>query len=315
MPLRAGPGLVLFAARASDEVDFPSSSHSLPPTALGAHPCPPALPPAPTRLRAPAALCVAVLVYPRSLAAPPCCPTFDSAMSWKAFISRNLQSVKIMADPNALSSASARCVCRVRASRRGRRGGVTRAQWRWARGGGCCAGRAQRVDVLMLHLALLHAETATQRCHHSCRPLTPSPSLHSTFWSTHYAEVKALNPRFPFMLRTNGGVEPYMLVEYGAWRGRRAQHWGRRAAARWRAQTLQALSPRSLQPLHARTPCALLPPSLPRPDFARKVQVELAGLTPEGIEAALAEAVAAGDTMPRALHQSVEPLQQATVIE
>jgi len=45
------------------------------------------------------------------------------------------------------------------------------------------------------------------------------------------------------------------------------------------------------------------------------VQVELAGLTPEGIEAALAEAVAAGDTMPRALHQSVEPLQQATVIE
>jgi hypothetical protein len=50
-------------------------------------------------------------------------------------------------------------------------------------------------------------------------------------------------------------------------------------------------------------------------DFARKVKVELAGLAPEAIEAALADAVAKGNTMPRSLHQSVEPLQQPAVIE
>ena len=43
--------------------------------------------------------------------------------------------------------------------------------------------------------------------------------------------------------------------------------------------------------------------------------MELAGLAPEAIEAALAAAVADGHAQPRALHQSVMPLQQATVIE
>ena len=43
--------------------------------------------------------------------------------------------------------------------------------------------------------------------------------------------------------------------------------------------------------------------------------MELSGLAPEAIEAALATAVADGHAQPRALHQSVMPLQQATVIE
>jgi len=53
----------------------------------------------------------------------------------------------------------------------------------------------------------------------------------------------------------------------------------------------------------------------PSADFARKVKVELAGLGPEAIEAALAQAVVDGGAQPRALHQSVMPLQQAAVIE
>ena len=36
------------------------------------------------------------------------------------------------------------------------------------------------------------------------------------FWTSRYKEIKHLNPRFPFMIRPNGGGEPYILFEFGA---------------------------------------------------------------------------------------------------
>lgn len=66
-------------------------------------------------------------------------------MSWKAFLSRNLQSIKFIACPNSASSEGVR-----------------------------------------------------------------------TYWAANYAEVKHLNPRFPFMIRSNPDADPYMLVEYGS---------------------------------------------------------------------------------------------------
>lgn len=50
-------------------------------------------------------------------------------------------------------------------------------------------------------------------------------------------------------------------------------------------------------------------------DFGKKVKVELAGLTAEQIDAKLQAAVVAGDSMPRAFHQSVEPLRLPTVVD
>jgi hypothetical protein len=35
------------------------------------------------------------------------------------------------------------------------------------------------------------------------------------FWSNSYAEIKHLNPRFPFMIRPLGRGDPYILFEYG----------------------------------------------------------------------------------------------------
>lgn len=43
--------------------------------------------------------------------------------------------------------------------------------------------------------------------------------------------------------------------------------------------------------------------------------MDVGGMTPAEIEEAFKRAVAQGDAMPRALHQSVEPLQQPTIIE
>jgi len=41
--------------------------------------------------------------------------------------------------------------------------------------------------------------------------------IHCREWyAASYAEVKHLNPRFPFMIRPNPEGEPFMFVEYGA---------------------------------------------------------------------------------------------------
>jgi len=79
-----------------------------------------------------------------------------------------------------------------------------------------------------------------------------------------YAEVKHLNPRFPFQIRPNPDAEPFLIVEY---------------------------------------------------DFARKVKIPVAGMKAEEIDAKLAEAVAVGDRMPRAYHQSIAPFVLPAVIE
>jgi hypothetical protein len=55
-------------------------------------------------------------------------------------------------------------------------------------------------------------------------------------------------------------------------------------------------------------------PSLPA-DFGNKVKIDLAGLTPAQIDEKLKEAVVAGEEMPRAHWQSVEPLRLPTVVE
>ena len=98
----------------------------------------------------------------------------------------------------------------------------------------------------------------------------------------------------------------------------------RRALWDMRAHLLLGLVLRGLTPLavtqgsfaaeeasHALTP--------PRPrantDFARKVRVDVAGLTPAQLEDKLREMVSKGETMPRSLHQSIEPLLQKTVVD
>ena len=50
-------------------------------------------------------------------------------------------------------------------------------------------------------------------------------------------------------------------------------------------------------------------------DFGKKVRVELAGLSEAQIDAQLEAAVKAGDAMPRAFYQSVEPLRLPTVVD
>lgn len=47
-------------------------------------------------------------------------------------------------------------------------------------------------------------------------PKTPSSAGVRDFWINNYAEIKHLNPRFPFMIRGVGEIDPYVLVEYGA---------------------------------------------------------------------------------------------------
>ena len=54
---------------------------------------------------------------------------------------------------------------------------------------------------------------------------------------------------------------------------------------------------------------------LRRADFAKKIKVDVAGLTDAQIEERVKEMVAKGDGMPRALHQSIEPFTLPTVVE
>ena len=98
----------------------------------------------------------------------------------------------------------------------------------------------------------------------SADPPVPPSAPRSSWYTSSYADVKLLNPRFPFMLRANPEGEPYMFIEY---------------------------------------------------DFGKKVRVELAGLSEAQIDAQLEAAVKAGDAMPRAFYQSVEPLRLPTVVD
>ena len=50
-------------------------------------------------------------------------------------------------------------------------------------------------------------------------------------------------------------------------------------------------------------------------DFGTKVRIDLAGLSEAQIDAALRDAVLAGDTMPRAHHQSQAPLRLPGVVD
>lgn len=42
--------------------------------------------------------------------------------------------------------------------------------------------------------------------------------LSREYWANNYQMVKMMNPRFPFILRdiTEEGVDPYVIVKYGA---------------------------------------------------------------------------------------------------
>lgn len=48
----------------------------------------------------------------------------------------------------------------------------------------------------------------------ACPTTAPSAAVRS-WYSANYAEIKHLNPRFPFLLRPNPEEKPYMFVEYG----------------------------------------------------------------------------------------------------
>ena len=50
-------------------------------------------------------------------------------------------------------------------------------------------------------------------------------------------------------------------------------------------------------------------------DFAKKVKVDIVGLTPEQIEERVKDMVEKGDGMPRSLHQSIEPFSLPAVLE
>ena len=109
----------------------------------------------------------------------------------------------------------------------------------------------------------------------STLPPRPSPPTRAAlvpprrnWYAGAYAEIKALNPRFPFLLRPADGAgaaaPPVLFVEY---------------------------------------------------DFGTKVRIDLAGLSEAQIDAALRDAVLAGDTMPRAHHQSQAPLRLPGVVD
>lgn len=48
-------------------------------------------------------------------------------------------------------------------------------------------------------------------------PTGASSAAARTFYEANYNVVKHLNPAFPFMIRAMPNVEPYLVVEYGAW--------------------------------------------------------------------------------------------------
>ena len=337
-------------------------------------------------------------------------------MSWKAFLARNLQSVRIMADPNAASSAAARCVrslvacpssfvmpahpiawylahpcCTERMAystwrrppvrlaaaaervaeclsspplpqylwrtgwmpRRmsplptvsrgsGWHPGPQRLRWMSCAPAGRQGGRAPGLSVCSAAPCRLLGALCT--CAAPCVDFRKSHNLHSTplmspsaaHFGTHdmpksrcstraspscCAQMAAWSPTCWWSMVRRGRRSGGLLRRYCAARTfARLEGRGRHAAPLPGAPYAQ--SPASCHTCLAAASLLLVPhtrhpPSLPSgpSDFAHKVQVELAGLTEEGIEAALADAVTAGNTMPRALHQSVEPLQQPTVIE
>ena len=97
-----------------------------------------------------------------------------------------------------------------------------------------------------------------------------------------YAEIKALNPRFPFLLRPADGAGASASAAAGAGGGAGA---------------------------------AAPPVLFVEYDFGTKVRIDLAGLSEAQIDAALRDAVLAGDTMPRAHHQSQAPLRLPGVVD
>ena len=107
-----------------------------------------------------------------------------------------------------------------------------------------------------------------------------------------YAEIKHLNPRFPFMIRHNPDGEPYVFIEYGA------------LPLRFSCVFLTC------------TWCTLLTHSAYiSADRDEKVKIDLAGLTKEQIDDKIRDAVIKGEEMPRAHWQSIAPLRLPTVIE
>ena len=112
-------------------------------------------------------------------------------------------------------------------------------------------------------------------------PSSPRSAAARNWYAGAYAEVKALNPRFPFLLRA--------VAEAGD-----GAVGGASAAAA----------------------AAGAPPRLfVEYDFGAKTTIDLAGLTEEQIDAKLREAVLAGESMPRAFHQSQAPLRLPTVVD
>ena len=171
--------------------------------------------------------------------------------SWRAQLSRNLASVRLLACPASPRSAAARCAARARAR-------ACRPPF---------ASRALRA-----------------------RPVPPTraplPSPRSNWYADVYAEVKALNPRFPFLLRpVDDAAASVAAAGVGAGAG-----VGSGASA--------------------------TPPMLfVEYDFGAKVSIDLAGLSEAQIDAKLRDAVLAGDSMPRAFHQSQAPLRLPTVVD
>lgn len=94
-------------------------------------------------------------------------------------------------------------------------------------------------------------------------------------------EIKALNPRFPFLLRAVADPGDAAVGGAGA----------------------------------TATTAGNLPRLFVEYDFGAKVAIDLAGLTEEQIDSKLREAVLAGDSMPRAFHQSQAPLRLPTVVD
>lgn len=115
------------------------------------------------------------------------------------------------------------------------------------------------------------------------------PRSRRDFYFSNLAVVKHVAPTFPFMIRHGENLEPYMIVEYGAWPGSlRAR--ARQPASRQKLTLLaRALPTHHLSDTHTH--------SL---DFARKAKVPLAGLDAAGIRAKLDQAVEIGEQMPRA---------------
>ena len=57
------------------------------------------------------------------------------------------------------------------------------------------------------------------------------------------------------------------------------------------------------------------PPAAVAADFAKKLKVDVAGLSDAQIEERVKDLVIKGEGMPRALHQSIEPFRLPSVVE